>query len=213
MTITENDPGDPATAADALAVGQLVLRERQSRDRGWWDDMAACFAADATIEMSWFTGSACDFIRLTRERSVDGVWGRHRLSPPAVRVAGDGAWAELPLGIEFPVFVNGEEAYLTSYCRSQYRACRVDGLWRLSRIVSIYERDLITPSIPGTILTMSAEELRQYRPSYRCLAWYFARSGTPLRDDLLGDDLPDQVARHCSAEHGWLLGRSEPSTR
>jgi hypothetical protein len=207
VSIAWSDPGDPEAAADAHAVVQLVLRERQSRDRGWWEEMAACFAPDATIEMSWFTGSAREFIRQTKERSVDGVWGRHRLSPPAVRVAGNRAWAELPLGIEFPVVVDGVDGDLVSYCRSQYRARRSRGTWRIGRIVSIYERDLLIPSVPGTKLAIESAELRRYRPSYRCLAWYFARRGTPLADDLLGDDQPEQVARHYIAERAWLGGQ------
>jgi SnoaL-like protein len=141
--------------ADAQAVAQLVLRERQSRDRGWWDAMASCFTPDAVIDMSWFNGPASEFVRLTRERSANGVWGRHRLSPPTVRVIGDRAWAELPLGIEFRAAVNGVEADLVSYARSQYRAERRDGAWRIARITSIYERDTLTPgrhsaSIPRT---------------------------------------------------------------
>ena len=53
MSARQPDARDLAAAADAHAVVQLVLRERQSRDRGWWDDMAECFAPEATIDMSW----------------------------------------------------------------------------------------------------------------------------------------------------------------
>lgn len=106
-------------------VTQLVLRERQSRDRGWWDEMAACFAEDSVVDMSWIKDSGADFVRQTVERSKDGVWGRHRLCPPAVRINGDRAWAELPLAIEFHVNVDGVEADLISCARSQY-CCRRD---------------------------------------------------------------------------------------
>lgn len=145
---------------DAAAVAQLVLRERQSRDRGWWSEWADCFTADSVIDMSWFTGSGADFVAQTRLRSADGVWGRHRLSPPAVRINGDRGWAELPLGIEFHTTVGDVEADLVSYCRSQYRAQRIDGTWRIARITSIYERDSPTPCIPGTTL----DRPRRVRP-------------------------------------------------
>ena len=160
-------------AADAQAVAQLVLRERQSRDRGWRDDMASCLAPGAVIDMSWFTGPASEFVRLTRERSADGVWGRHRLSPPAVRVNGGRAWAELPLGIEFRTTIDDVEAGLVSYARSRYRAERRGSAWRIARITSIYERDTLTPATPGTALGLDPAELAAFRPSYRCLAWYF----------------------------------------
>ncbi len=189
---------------DAAAVAQLVLRERQSRDRGWWSEWADCFTADSVIDMSWFTGSGADFVAQTRLRSADGVWGRHRLSPPAVRINGDRGWAELPLGIEFRTTVGDVEADLVSYCRSQYRAQRIDGTWRIARITSIYERDSLTPCIPGTTLDIDPAEFARYRPSYRCLAWYLTSTGWPVASTLLGGDKPEAVASHYQAENIWL---------
>lgn len=132
-------------------VTQLVLRERQCRDRGWWEEMADCFAADSVVDMSWFTGSGPEFVRESK-RMAGGGWGGHsvhRLSPPAVRVEGDRALAELPLAIEFRIGIGGTEADLTSYARSQYRAQRAGGRWRIARITSIYERDTLLPTVPG----------------------------------------------------------------
>lgn len=197
-----------STDADTEAVTQLVLRERQSRDRGWWDDMADCFAADSVVDMSWFTGPGLEFVERSREMSAGG-WGGlsvHRLSPPAIRVRGDRAVAELPIVIEFRIEVDGVEADLLSYARSQYRAQRADGAWRIARITSIYEKDTLTPSVPGTQLTIDPAEFAAFRPSYRCLAWRESRLGRPLRSDLLGDDQPEPVARQYEAEAAWLSG-------
>lgn len=198
--------GAPGTSADSEAVTQLVLRERQTRDRGWYEEVADCFAADATINMSWFTGSAAEFIATTKARTVHGVWGRHRLSPPTVRVSGDRAWAELPLGIEFTIDVDGTPADLVSYCRSQYRCERTPDGWKIAAIASIYERDTITPSITGQTLPIDPKAFMGLRPSYRNLAWYFARQGTPLPDDLLGDDHPGPVAEEYHQTLLWLHG-------
>lgn len=78
-------PRYPPLAADSEAVTQLVLRERQSRDQGWWDRWSDCFAEDSLVDLSWFIGGGAEFVLLTRLRSADGAWGRHRLCPPAVR--------------------------------------------------------------------------------------------------------------------------------
>ena len=48
--------------ADIVAVGQLVLRERQCRDRGRWAEMRACFAEDSAVRLSWFRCSGADFV-------------------------------------------------------------------------------------------------------------------------------------------------------
>jgi SnoaL-like protein len=187
-------------------VPQLVLRERQCRDRGWWEEMADCFAADSVVDMSWFTGSGPEFVRESK-RMADGGWGGHsvhRLSPPEVRVEGDRALAELPLAIEFRIGIGGTEADLTSYARSQYRAQRAGGRWRIARITSIYERDTLLPTVPGTRLEVDPAEFAGYRPSYRCLGWYLGQRGLRLRPDLLGDDQPEAIARQYQADTAWL---------
>lgn len=100
----------------------LVLRERQSRDRSWYEQIAASYSADSHIEMSWFTGSGAELTTRTRAMDDRGDIAVHRLGPPTVHVAGDRALAELPLIIEWRIDVNGAEADLVSSCRSQCRA-------------------------------------------------------------------------------------------
>ena len=62
--------------------------------------MDECFATGATIRMSWFTGSASEFVKRSRDMSGRGDYAVHRLSPPAVRIHGNRAHAELPLTIK-----------------------------------------------------------------------------------------------------------------
>ncbi|MGH2940889.1 MAG: nuclear transport factor 2 family protein [Solirubrobacterales bacterium] len=194
----------------ASDVTQLILRERQARDRGWYDRMRECYSADSIVDMSWFNGPGHEFVRRSQEMSEsrDG-WGGHtghRLSPPAIRIDGDRALGELPLGIEFRITIEDVEADLISYCRNQYRARRDEGTWQIERLTSIYERDTLTPAIPGARLPLEPELFAEFRPSYRCLAWYQRGLGIDLRADLLGDDRPEEVARQYAAEESWLGG-------
>jgi SnoaL-like protein len=187
-----------------LAVAQLILRERQSRDRGWWDRMAGCFAEDSRIDISWFTGSGAEFVRESRRMFGRGDRAVHRLCPPAVQVQGDKALAELPLAIDFRVNLADIEADLVSYARSQYRAQLINGTWRIVRFTSIYERDTLTPAIPGTSLDLDPSEFTGHRRSYRCLSWYLSQRGYRIGQDLLGGDRPEAVAHHYQAEFAWL---------
>ena len=102
--------GNPSGSADAGAVLQLVLREHQCSQPGWWEEMAACFTSNAIIDMSWFTGSADEFIRQTKARSTDGVWGRHRLSPPLYGSMGRGRGPSCPSPSSSPSRLEGSKA-------------------------------------------------------------------------------------------------------
>jgi hypothetical protein len=187
-----------------IAVAQLVLRERQSRDRGWWDRMAEFFAEDSSVDISWFTGSGAEFVRESRRMSGRGDRAVHRLCPPSIQVQGDKALAELPMAIEFRISLADIEADLVSYARSQYRARLINDTWRIARFTSIYERDTLTPAVPGTSLDLDPSEFTGHRRSYRCLSWYLSQRGYRIGQDLLGDDQPEAVAHHYQAEFAWL---------
>lgn len=206
-------PAGPATEQDpSAAVAALVLRERQSRDRARWQEMLDCYTGDASIAMSWFTGPAATFVDRSRSMDVGGSRGVHRLSPPVVRVHRHRALAEVPLVIEFRTDVGGVEADLCSFARSQYRAVRtVDG-WRISALTAVYERDTLTPAVPGTGLPVPAGAMDGLRSSYRCLAWHLARNGYPVPGDLPGDDRPETVEAVLAAELRWLHEDTSPTT-
>lgn len=197
----------PAIAQDSsAAVTMLVLHERQSRDRARWEEMLDCYTDDASIAMSWFTGPAATFVHRSQSMDVGGSRGVHRLSPPVVRVQGGRALAEVPLVIEFRTDVGGVEADLCSFARSQYRAVRTAGGWRISALTAVYERDTLTPAVPGTGLPVPAGAMDGLRSSYRCLAWHLARSGYPVPGDLPGDDRPETVEAVSAADLRWLHG-------
>jgi hypothetical protein len=81
---------------DLDQLQQLILRERQGRDRGWWQRMRDAYAPHAAVAISWFTGSATDFITRSEQMAESGDRAVHRLAPPVIDMAGDRAVAEVP---------------------------------------------------------------------------------------------------------------------
>jgi hypothetical protein len=186
------------------AVTQLVLHERQARDRGWWGRMRECFAAQSTVRLSWFQGSGADFVSGSERMAGRGDLSRHRLGPPVVDINGDRALAEVSAGIELRTDLAGVEVDLISYARLIYRAQFIDGRWQIVSLDPIYERDSLTPAIPGTVVRLDPAELTGLRSSYRLLAHLLRLRGYDVRDDLYGDDQPETVdAFHRDAQE-WL---------
>lgn len=204
---------------DATGLTQLVLRERQGRDRRRWQQMRDSYWEDAVVSVSWFTGPAQEFIAASERMSARGDSAIHRLGPPVVHLHGDRALIEVPAAIEVAVEIDGIAALLTSYTRIEYRAERrrvggdagsgsrsASGEWRLLQLVAVYERDELTTRLPGAVLPLDEGELARFRPSYALLAHQLSLRGYEIAQDLRGDDRPDEVETFTAAEAAWLAG-------
>jgi hypothetical protein len=102
----------------------LILKERESRDLGRWEDMRGCFHADSRIRISWFRGNGADFVKGSIDMARRNVLAKHPLSPIRVALAGDRAVATMSAIIEIPVELKAAAMNLLSYTRFVYRAER-----------------------------------------------------------------------------------------
>jgi hypothetical protein len=78
------------------------------------------------------------------------------------------------------------------------------GHWKISHVEAIYERDQLIAAVPGQETRIPPSAVKGLRPSYRLLAWHLSRSGFTVRDDLPGDDRPEQVSRLYETVFSWL---------
>lgn len=192
--------------SDITDITQLILRERQGRDRGWWDQMRSAFRPDSVVRISWFTGSGQDFVARSQQMSGRGDLAVHRLGPPAVRLRGDRAHAEAAASVEMQIEFDGVRAHLVSFTRLNYRLVRAGGSWGIRSLDAIYERDTLTPALPGQSLAVGPSDVAGLRPSYGLLALHLRRQGYQIGTDLLGDDRPDDVGAFYAQVDTWLHG-------
>ena len=197
------------TVSDTEAVTQLVLRERQGRDRGWWAEMEQAFWPDSRVTISWYDGDGPGFVASSRAMSGRGIVSVHRMAPPVVRVAGDRGWAEAPAVIEARTKVDGVLADLASALRLNYRVERREGRWGITALDCVYERDTLTAVVPGAVLSVPGGELAAFRKSYAILGWILSRQGYQVAADLLGDDQPAARDEFYRRTWEWLRGGQE----
>jgi hypothetical protein len=197
---------------DKLAVTELAVTERVARDRRDWGLMAECYIpAGSRVYLSWFDGSADEFIAASRRMGEEpGGHAIHSLGPSLVRVSGDRALVETPCAILFRRIFGGVECDMTSYCRHHSRVERIDGRWRLATFVGVYEKNTLVPTIPGTVPPIDAERLATFRASYAFQAYFRAQEGKQVNADRPGLDRPDLVERFLDAEAAWLGGADIP---
>ena len=196
-------PDRNVLAGDRFEAVQVVLRERETRDRHWWDDMRACFADESTVTLTWYDGSGHGFVDGSIEMAERGQASRHRISPPVVRLAGERAVISLPIGIESYPDVEGVDCVMTTYARHLYRLERFADVWKIVQLNAIYERDEIFPSVPGATVRIDSSELEGLRRPYRLLAWNLGRHGYDVSQELPADDRPEHVSRVYGEAFEW----------
>jgi SnoaL-like domain len=196
-------------AADISAVTQLILRERLSRDLGLWEEMHGCYHDDSVVRLSWINASGPEFVRRSKEMAERNVKATHRLAPILVTLAGDRAIAQLSAVIDIPSKVRSVAVIFSSYARFLFRAERREQIWRLSGFDAIYQRDEITPVIPGQTVIIEPNELKNFRPSYPLLSFCLMSGGYQVRNDLAGIDRPDLVKALTGEIYAWA-GLSPP---
>ena len=198
------EPNPAGSGADVALVTQVVLAERQGRDRGWWAQMAAVYWPDSRVRLSWYNGDGAGFVAGSEAMARRGAVAVHHMFAPVVHVRGDRAYAEAPVGMRIRTEVGGVPGDLVSYTRLNYRLERRAGEWRILSLDAVYEYATLTPAVPGQVIEIPAEELSQYRPSYAVLAWNIAREGREPPGDELGDDRPAELAAFYAATWDWL---------
>ena len=190
-------------AADISAVQQLILRERLSRDLGLWEQMGDCYHEDSVVRLSWIDASGPEFVRRSREMAERNVKATHRLGPIQVTLARDRAIAQLSGAIDIPAKVRAVAVTFTSFARFIFRAEKRARVWRLSGFDAVYQRDEITPVIPGQIVTIEPNELKNFRSSYALLSFCLMSGGYRARNDLAGVDRADLVDALTREIYAW----------
>lgn len=193
-------------ASDEVAIASVVTGERWARDMAQWDAMQSAYHSGATVDISWITGPATEFVARSKDGYERGARSLHLLGPVLVKIHGDRATADVGAQILIPGTVRGVECLTQSYCRIVERLERRGGSWGIVLLQTIYQMEAIMPANPGQTLTIEPVKLASYRPSYRFMSYVLEERGTRVRSDLPGIDRPEAVAQLYKANDAWLNG-------
>ena len=189
---------------DVTAVTQVVLRERQARDSGWWDRMLASYWPDSRVDLTWYHGDGPGFVYASRALAERGVRGKHRLLAPIADIKGNRAHVEVGSRNWSQSTIGGKVVNLYADMRLNYLLEKRGGDWKIVSLNPIYEHSELDPDVPGETLTIPAAELARYRPSYAALSWSLTRKGLTMAQDEIGIDRPAGVNAYYASVRKWL---------
>lgn len=193
----------------AEAVRNVVLAERAAKDLALWDDMAATFADESTVRVSWFQGSGPDFVAASRRRHRGGsAPSFHEIGAVHVEVLGDRAVAHASCAVHIrgTVSADGEDVAVdvASRGRVYWRVVR-RGSWQIAGLDMIYFRDTIAAADPTRPIAAGAlAGAGSYRSSYQWISLLLAQKGHSIDGELPGVDRPDLVSAFLAEQRQWL---------
>ena len=191
-------------ATDSSAVTDVILRERLARETHNWTDEADCFHANAFVEVSWFKGSAANFIEAGKNSLGTEAVHFDSMSPGVVWLKNERAISDTACAVHTFSRLDDIEVSTTSYTRLLWRVQRFEGQWLICGLRGIYIRDTLIPRDPTKVPKLDEEKLRGFRPSYRFLSYILTANGAPAHNDLPGVDQPKVVATLRATEREWL---------
>ena len=144
------------------------------------------------VDISWITGTVEDWIAGSREMAKTGIGAFHLMQPAEILIGGDRAIATTTICIHGRIPYKGCDLDLSSWAHQHQRFEKVEGVWKIVRFQSIYIRDDVSTSWPGTEVPRINEEgqkvLKEARSSFKWLAWQMSLIGETVRSDLPGYD-------------------------
>jgi hypothetical protein len=165
-------------------IASLLTRWGYARDCDDWDTLADCFHDDATIDVSWMSGLARDFVARSRaiaEARKPGTHIKHIFSEPWIKINGDHAFSRCHANLYIRTFVDTYEIDLQVWIRFFDLLEKRSGTWRILKRTSVYDKDRLDPVDPRGIPAdfFADMDLSEFPASARFFCYWIKRSGLP----------------------------------
>ena len=187
---------------------ELLQAWGHCRDQGRWTELAATFAPEGEIAVSWFSGSFGEFVDLCRRSFEAGQRSKHHIFPSMVRVAGDRALAETNIVILVRQKIGDVPVDMTSNARFLDRLERRGGRWVILERAAIYEQDRLDPVEPSPAFDQlfKSSDLSVYPEQYRYMAARLVAAGRALAPVVYCDGAQETTQLYARYD-AWFAGK------
>ncbi len=177
---------------DKVAIGELI-NGWIYRDTGQWDKLAALFAPQATIEVTWFEGLASEFIAASRKMGKSPISSKHFIGAPVITFSEDGSRAVAETNAMIIAMNESIRLGATVHNRFLDNLQKIGGEWKICQRQVVY--DCGSFDFPAGIVDIDGEIVAQFPLAYAPLGYLlhsagyavqrlFATRNSPLEDDV-----------------------------
>ena len=194
------------SAADKLAIRELIENWVMWRDGRLWDRFRTVWHGDGHMWAAWFQGSYEEFIKVSQEGYDRGVRIMHTLGGTTIDIKGKRAIAQTRMAIQQRAPVEGVLCDVTCTGKFYDFLEKRKGKWGIVLRRLAYEKDRIDPVAPGAVPALDQKLLATFPEGYRHLAYLQSKIGYRIKDELPGLDGAPLAALYAKGEN-WLKGK------
>ena len=201
----ETIQGQVSSPADCIQSWGML------RDTCQWDLLAALYTPDATMAVSWFDGSAKDFIDGCRKMAANGngqFSSQHLINNSIFRFNRTRCLAETRMSVLLRLSVAGTLCDVTAIGRFNDQFVMHDGQWLIHKRTAIFEKDMIQPVIPGHVIAIDEDLYHSYPSAFGWCAYTLAQRGAWINTNLPTDGSQALATLSRNAEQ-WLANASQ----
>jgi hypothetical protein len=205
-----DQPANPTCAVvERDAIRNAIAEWALARDTGQWERLRSLYAPGASMQTTWFKGSAGEFIERSAKGFGRSAIAQHLVGASVIDLCGARAIAETRIVLLLRAALGQTQVDVTCYGRFVDFFESRRSKWRIWKRVPVYEKDRIDPVNPADQLDIDREALSQFAEGYRHLAYVQSRAGANVTKDLIE---PGSVEENDLYREGaeWLAqGRSK----
>jgi 3-phenylpropionate/cinnamic acid dioxygenase small subunit len=182
---------EPSTLMeDEYEIASLLVRWGHARDSDDWETLAECFHEDATIHISWMSGTAKEFVGKSRAMAAarrPGAHTKHLISGIWTQMNRERAFSRCHANIYVRGKIDSYEFDLESWIRFFDLLEKRNGSWRIVKRTAVYEKDRMDPVDPRGFPEdfLSSINLSSFPASAKFLCYWIRRCGGSPSNDLI----------------------------
>jgi SnoaL-like domain len=181
--------GPPANPTSAVverdAIRNAIAEWALARDTGQWEKLRSLYAPGATMQTTWFEGSADEFIERSAKGFGRSAKAQHLVGASVIDLCGTRAIAETRIVLLLRAALGQIQVDVTCYGRFVDFFASNGSRWQICKRVPVYEKDRIDPVNPAEQLDIDREVLSQFAEGYRYLAYVQSRAGANVTKGLI----------------------------
>jgi hypothetical protein len=173
------------TVMEREEIRRVIAEWALCRDTGRWEKLRSLYAPGATMQTTWFDGSAAEFVDRSAKGFGKTARAQHFIGASVIDLGNSRAIAETRIVLLLRTLVGSTRVDITCHGRffdffEKHRA-----KWCICKRPPIYEKDRIDQVDPLERLDIDHQRLSRFAEGYRHVAYVQSLAGADVTEGLI----------------------------